>query len=234
MPRFYVANIVGVTCTLPPEESRHCIKVLRMKAGDTLELTDGQGNLFKAAIEEASANNCRLALLESHKEPPPGWELHIAVAPTKNIARIEWLVEKLTETGLSAFIPFTADHSERRIIKTDRLKKICIEAMKQSGRLYQPAVNELISFREVLDSYKDFNGQKFILHCNGAELATLHKSYIKGRNVLVLIGPEGDFSAAEVTKAVSQGFIPATLGAVRYRTETAALLAACTLHVLNQ
>lgn len=233
MHRFYIPNRIENPCTLGAEESWHCVKVLRLEQGDEIELTDGHGSLFKAVIEEALPKACLLKITESRKEPPPGWELHIAVAPTKNMARMEWLVEKLTEIGITEFIPFIGTHSERKVIKTDRLKKICAEAMKQSGRTYLPVVKEAILFSEMLKDAADFKGQKFILHCTAGESDTFRNKYEKGQNPLVLVGPEGDFSQAEIREATEQGFVPISLGAVRYRTETAALVAACTLQVLN-
>lgn len=233
MQRFYIPYVIENPCKLGPEESWHCIKVLRLKAGDHIELTDGQGSLFKAEIEDASPKACILKILEDHKEPAPKWELHIAIAPTKNIARIEWLIEKLTEIGVTEFIPFTAHHSERKVLKTDRLKKITIEAMKQSGRTFLPFTREMVSYPEMLKSTKDFKGQKFILHCIEKERGTFSELYKKGGNALVLIGPEGDFTNIETEEAIGNGFIPITLGAHRLRTETAALVAACTLHALN-
>ncbi len=233
MYRFYIPFVVENPCKLGPEESWHCVKVLRLKAGDHIELSDGKGGLYKAAITEASPKGCLLSILEEQKEPAANWDLHIAIAPTKNIARIEWLLEKLTEIGITSFNPFISHHSERKILKTDRLLKIAIEAMKQSERTYLPEVKELVPYVDMLKSFKDFKGKKFILHCMDKEVSTLQESYRKGEHALLLIGPEGDFHNTEVERAIGEGFVPITLGNVRYRTETAALVAACTLHTLN-
>lgn len=234
MHRFYIPYLIEDPCTLGKEESWHCVKVLRLQAGNHIELSDGNGCLFKAEITEASPKACVLKILEQHKEPASKWELYVAIAPTKNIARIEWLVEKLTEIGVTEFIPFISHHSERKILKTDRLKKIAIEAMKQSNRAYLPIIHELIPYREMLKSFKDFKGQKFILHCLEKERNTFSESYKKGETALLLIGPEGDFSNLETEEAIGNGFIPITLGKHRLRTETAALVAACTLHAFNE
>jgi len=230
MQRFYIPYVIENPCKLGAEESWHCVKVLRLKAGDHIELSDGHGSLYKAEIQEASPKACILNILEQHKETAAKWELHVAIAPTKNLARMEWLVEKLTEIGVTEIIPFAAHHSERKVLKTDRLKKITIEAMKQSGRTYLPFVRELVSYSEMIKTLKDFKGDKFILHCMDKELSTFQQSYKKGNNALVLIGPEGDFNNMEAQEAIGHGFVPITLGTVRYRTETAALVAACTLH----
>jgi 16S rRNA (uracil1498-N3)-methyltransferase len=233
MQRFYIPCVIDNPCKLGPEESWHCIKVLRLKAGDHIELTDGHGSLFKAEIEDASPKACILKILKQHKETAPNWELHVAIAPTKNLARMEWLIEKLTEIGITEFIPFVSHHSERKVLKTDRLKKITIEAMKQSGRTFLPFTREIVSYIEMLKSTKDFAGQKFILHCIDKDLNTFCQSYTKGQNALILIGPEGDFTNMEAQEAIGHGFVPITLGNVRYRTETAALVAACNLHAMN-
>src|ERR1700756_3738282 len=129
MQRFYIPYVIDNPCKLGPEESWHCIKVLRLKAGDHIELTDGHGSLFKAEIEDASPKACILKILEQHKEHAPKWKLHIAIAPTKNLARMEWLIEKLTEIGITEFIPVITQRSERKILKTERLNKIVMEAM---------------------------------------------------------------------------------------------------------
>ena len=240
MQRFYIPYVIDNPCKLGPEESWHCIKVLRLKTGEHIELTDGHGSLFKAEIEDASPKACVLKILEQRKEPASAWELHVAIAPTKNLARMEWLIEKLTEIGITEFIPFVSHHSERKVLKTDRLKKITIEAMKQSGRTYLPFTREITSYAEMLKSTKDFAGQKFIMHCirpphpgGGLEGVAFQQSYTKGQNALILIGPEGDFTNMEAQEAIGHGFVPITLGNVRYRTETAALVAACTLHAMN-
>src|SRR6185312_6027984 len=184
-------------------------------------------SMYKAEVEEPSPKACVLKIIEQHKEIAPTWSISLAIAPTKNIARIEWLLEKLTEIGIAEFLPFISHHSERRVLKTDRLTKIAVEAMKQSGRTYLPKIDELVSYKELLNASKVFQGQKFILHCIEKDKETFHKTYKKGENALILIGPEGDFNNNEVEDAIGHGFIPITLGDVRYRTETAALVAAC-------
>lgn len=232
MHLFYVPEIHGEDCTLDAEESHHCVKVLRLQAGEHIQLTDGKGSLYKAEIVSANAKACGLKIIEKDTEPAPAWQLHVAIAPTKNIARMEWLIEKLTEIGIASFIPIITQRSERKILKTDRLKKIVVEAMKQSGRRYLPEVQELWNYNDLLA--KEFNGQKFILHCIEKDKSTFKEVYTKGGNALILVGPEGDFHNIEVEQAIGSGFIPITLGNVRYRTETAALVAACTIHTLNE
>ncbi len=234
MHRFYIPEIIGDTCVLGEEESRHCVKVLRLKENDVVEVTDGKGNLFKAIIENANPKACSLRITEHHKEALPAWELIIAVAPTKNIARIEWLIEKLTEIGFSKFIPIECQTSERRILKTDRLTRIALEAMKQSGRVYLPPIEELISFGKLVNMYSSFTGQKFIPHCGDGPKLSLSSVYKKGESALVLIGPEGDFTKEEIELARQNGFIPVSLNEKILRIETAALTVAISLKTLNQ
>lgn len=234
MHRFYISEVSGDTCKLSEEESKHCIRVLRLEQNDMVEITDGRGNLFKAIIENANPKACVLRITEHHKEPFPSWELLVAVAPTKNMARMEWLMEKLTEIGFTKLIPVECHNSERVVLKTERLKKIALEAMKQSGRVYLPQVEELTSFKNLIDKYHSFAGQKFIPHCNDSERKTISSAYKKGGSAMVLIGPEGDFTEEEVKLAINAGFIPVTLNENTLRTETAALMAAVALKMINE
>jgi 16S rRNA (uracil1498-N3)-methyltransferase len=231
--RFYIPEVSGDTCKLSEEESKHCIRVLRLKENDTVDITDGKGHLFKAVIENANPKACLLRITAQHTETLPSWELLIAVAPTKNNVRMEWLVEKLTEIGFTKLIPIECHTSERTVLKTERLKKIAAEAMKQSGRVYLPQIDELLPFEKMLLNYISFTGQKFIPHCNNSDRKTLSSAYKKGENALVLIGPEGDFTKEEIQLAMDNGFIPVTLNEKTLRTETAALTAAIALKVLN-
>jgi 16S rRNA (uracil1498-N3)-methyltransferase len=231
--RFYIPSISGDTCKLSEEESKHCIRVLRLAQNDTVEITDGKGNRFNAVIEDAHPKACVLRITEYHKEIAVAWELTIAVAPTKNIARMEWLVEKLTEIGFTKLIPIECHTSERTVLKTERLKKIAIEAMKQSGRVYLPEIEELTSFEDLINKSNLFKGAKFIPHCNNSDRRTLSSMYKRGENALLLIGPEGDFTKEEIQLALENGFIPLNLNEHTLRTETAALVAAIAVKTLN-
>lgn len=233
MHRFYIPEINGDTCVLSEEESKHCIRVLRLLQNDVIEITDGKGSRFKAVIENANPKACLVRITEHQKDAPPPWELILAIAPTKNMARMEWLIEKLTEIGFTKLIPIECHNSERTVLKTERLKKIALEALKQSGRVYLPEIEELITFKGLLNTYQAFAGQKFIPHCNNTERQTFSSIYKKGQNALVLIGPEGDFTAEEVELAIKQGYIPVTLSENTLRSETAALVAAISLKTLN-
>ncbi len=218
--------------TLSEVESSH-IKVMRLKPGDRVRLTDGVGNFANAVIEDAHPKKSTVSLLEVVAEPKKDYQLTIAVAPTKNIARYEWFIEKATEIGIDRIIPLYCDHSERERLRTDRLEKVTIAAMKQSLKAWLPEIQEPISF-DALMKQPDLPEDLFIAWI--ADAVTLHlKDVLKpGRNVLVLIGPEGDFSATEVAKAKERGFMPVSLGKSRLRTETAALAACMIVNLTNE
>jgi 16S rRNA (uracil1498-N3)-methyltransferase len=218
---------------LPEEESRHCIKVLRMREGDRLTITDGKGFLYDCILVEAHPKHCRVSIeTENFRDKSWNFNLHIAFAPTKNMERNEWFVEKATEIGVDKITPLLCRFSERKEIKSERLSKIMVSAMKQSLQTVLPRLNEMIPFQEFISM--PFSGRKFIAHCYPIEKERLTRTYSKGEDALLLIGPEGDFSEEEVQKAIEMGFEPISLGENRLRTETACLVACHTVHVLNQ
>ena len=225
MQLFYAPEITTPLYTLPEEESGHCVRVLRLKEGDSLHITDGRGTLYRAEVEDAHPKRCTIRIVEEH----PEWEkrpygLSVAVAPTKNIDRIEWFVEKATECGIDRIVPILCDHSERKVVKEERLVKIAASAMKQSLKAYLPQIEPLTPIRQLLS--EPFEGVKLIAHCEeDMERVFLGDVVKKGDNVLVLIGPEGDFSKEEIEAARKAGFREVTLGNARLRTETAALAA---------
>jgi 16S rRNA (uracil1498-N3)-methyltransferase len=229
---FYAPDIL--TCSeLPEIESQHCIRVLRKQTGDAIAITDGKGSLYKAVIAEAHPKHCKVDIVESKTEVLP-WKnrIEIAVAPTKNPDRMEWFVEKAVETGIDKISLLRTRYSERKEMKTDRLHKILISAMKQSLKATLPELQETIDFNEFIK--QKFEGRKFIAHCRPEEKPLLSRQYHKGENVLILIGPEGDFCPEEISAATESGFQPVSLGESRLRTETAALAACQTIHILNQ
>ncbi|MDR2919807.1 MAG: 16S rRNA (uracil(1498)-N(3))-methyltransferase [Tannerella sp.] len=229
---FYAPDIEQDT-TLPEEESGHAIRVLRLKEGDEIILTNGKGSFFRANIIAAHQKRCKLELLESwQQEELWPFYLHIAIAPTKNMDRMEWFVEKATEIGIDAITCLNCRFSERREIKTARLEKILISAMKQSQKASLPLLTGMTGFTEFVKL--PFAGRKFIAHCEEQEKLLLSKTYHPGERVLILIGPEGDFSPDEIKLALQNGFEPISLGKSRLRTETAALAACQTIHVLNE
>lgn len=221
--------------TLSEDESKHCIRVLRMKEGDVIRLIDGQGSFYDAAITDANPKHCVVTIQRvSPDEGKRNYYVHIAVAPTKNTDRLEWFLEKSTEIGIDEISPVECEHSERAVVKADRLNRVITAAMKQSIKAYHPRLNELKKFKELIASSAGFTGQKFIAHCRDGEKQPLKTAYRKGSDALVLIGPEGDFSADEVKIANENGFIAVSLGTSRLRTETAAVVACHTINLLNE
>ena len=234
MQLFYAPDIVPPHHILTEEESRHCVRVLRMQRGDTLTLTDGRGTLYTARIVEADARRCAVEVVSQQDEfEKMPYRLTMAVAPTKNIDRYEWFLEKATEVGVSEIYPLECDHSERRIIKPEREQKVITSAVKQSLKAYHPVLHDMTPVRQVITM--PFDGRRFIAHC---DRSTGERPYMgdilkKGENALILIGPEGDFSPEEITFALANGFEQITLGYQRFRTETAAVAATVMVSMLN-
>lgn len=219
---------------LNEEESLHCVKVLRLSQGGTIQVIDGIGTLYDARIVVPSPKRVEVEILAAH--PNFGshpYELHMAVAPTKNIDRFEWFVEKAVEIGVDSITPLLCRYSERKVIKLERLEKIAISAAKQSLKGKVPVIHSLTSIDQFLSEAPE--GQRFIAHCHeDGERLLLSKQIQPGSVCSVLIGPEGDFSEEEVAKAMKTGFIPVSLGNSRLRTETAAVVATHTVAVLNE
>ena len=232
MALFYAPDILS-TLKLDEEESNHAIKVLRMKAGDSLQIVDGKGGYYEARISDPNHKRCGVEIVESFSEfETRPYHLHIAIAPTKNIERLEWFVEKATEIGIDEITPIICEHSERKIVKKDRLDKIAVSAMKQSKKAYLPVVNEPVSMLSFVSNSNET--QKFIAHCmSDSERTDLSSSYKPGSDVVVLIGPEGDFSPAELKESLKYGFEPVLMGQSRLRTETAGVVAVHTVVLLN-
>jgi 16S rRNA (uracil1498-N3)-methyltransferase len=218
---------------LSEDESKHCVRVLRMGEGDPLVVTDGNGNIFHARIQFANPKRCIIELyaVEKGYDHWP-YHLHIAVAPTKQNERMEWFLEKATEVGVDEISLYHCFHSERRKVNTDRWSKIMVSAMKQSMKSRLPKLNDIRPFEHFVK--QAFDGQKFIAWIDESVVEQLVNVYTPGSNCLVLIGPEGDFSEAEVEMAKLSGFLPISLGKSRLRTETAALTACQTVQLLNQ
>lgn len=228
---FYAPDI-QTTSQLPEDESQHCVRVLRLKEGDKIEITDGKGNFFKATISVAHAKHCLVDINETTPQTPL-WKgyIHIAMAPTKNMDRNEWFAEKATEIGFDELTFLNCRYSERKIIKNERIEKILISGIKQSLKARKPKLNEMINFETFIK--QPFDGQKFIAHCYDTDKKILKEIINPDQNALILIGPEGDFSEEEVAKAVEQGFQPITISNSRLRTETAALVACHTLNLYH-
>lgn len=218
----FIADVTGNLAVLTSEESWHCAKVLRRKAGDQIRLIDGKGNFYEGTLEIVSEKQCRVAITRGPEpQPKRNYYLHLAIAPTKQIDRIEWMIEKAVEIGVDEISFVSCKNSERTIVKTERINKVVESAVKQSLQAFIPKVNELVSF-------KDFLGrctaeQKLIAHCIDSEKREIRQVDFKNRTTCVLVGPEGDFAAGEVELAAKSGFIPVSLGQTRLRSETAGL-----------
>ncbi len=231
MHLFYCPDITEGNYTLNEDESKHCIRVLRLKIGDVIYLTDGTGNLHKTELIDDHLKRCTVKILEIQKEyGKRTFSFHLAVAPTKNISRYEWFLEKATEIGIDQITPIICEHSERKEVKIARLERIILAALKQSLKAYLPKLSEPSKFIQFINM--PFDGQKFIAYCEG-EPKLLKHLYTANANALILIGPEGDFSPEEVEQAITAGFIPVSLGNNRLRTETAAVAACHTINLLN-
>ncbi len=230
---FYTPDIFSDTYILNEEESKHCIKVLRLQTGDMVQLVDGRGGFYEALVEDPHPKRTRIKIVNVQKEfGKRNHNLHIAIAPTKNIDRIEWFLEKATEIGIDEVTLLICDRSERKEVKTDRLNKVITSAVKQSIKAYHPKLNEPQRFKDFI--LKDTGGQKFIAHCIESEKTVLKDQIKLNSHYLVLIGPEGDFSPSEVEAALDLNFLPISLGNSRLRTETAALEACFEINFLNR
>ena len=233
MKLFYTPEIDNEkTFTLSENESKHAIRVLRLKKHDTINLINGKGSFYEAIISDDNPKKCEVIITSIQKEILNKPILHIAIAPTKNNDRTEWFIEKCTEIGITKITPTLCSNSERKKIKQERFEKTAISAMKQSLKATLPIVNDLTNFKELINS--PFNGGKYIAHCYKNEQKHFKDIYQKGENALILIGPEGDFSEEEVTLAKSNGYEPITFGESRLRTETAGIVACTTFNLINE
>ena len=231
---FYSHTIHNDQAILSEEESRHCVKVLRLKKGDEVNFTDGQGNLYQAHIEEANPKKCVLSIQKTLEQVSRSiHHIHIAIAPTKNIDRIEWFIEKAVEFGVQEISFIQCDRSERKQIKLPRIERIALSAMKQSLKFYLPKIHEMTGFREFLKEIIG-NEQLFVAHLNEGERLFLKEEAVKNQQYCVLIGPEGDFTPQEVTQAIEAGFKAVSLGQSRLRTETAGIAACHILNIINE
>lgn len=235
MHLFYTPDIVSnqTEYTLSEEESKHCVRVLRLKEGSEVSLIDGIGHLYQGRVNEAHPKRTRIKILSVMAEyGKRNHYLHIAIAPTKNIDRLAWFIEKATEIGVDEISPIICEHSERKEIKTERLQKVITAAVKQSLTAYHPKLNEAIKLNEFLQ--RTDLGQGFIAHCLEGEKEYLKNLVVPNQHVCVLIGPEGDFSSYEIDSCLAKGIRPISLGHTRLRTETAGLYACLEVNLLNR
>ena len=233
MIQFYAPDI-AINPILPESDSQHCVRVLRMKEGDTLEVIDGKGHRYTCRLIEAHAKRAHVEIIEK-QDVPLSWQnnITIAVAPTKHLDRMEWMVEKLTEIGVNRITPLLCRYSERKELKIERLEKIAISAMKQSLKTVLPIIDVMTPIKDVIT--KQMYDQRFIAYCDTSiPRKLLSAEYRANKDTLILIGPEGDFSTEEINLALNSGYKPISLGDNRLRTETAAIVACDTCHIINQ
>ena len=232
MHLFFTPDITSDSYTLDQHESKHCVRVLRLTEGDKVTLIDGVGGWYECAIADANPKACKVRVDTKIADfNKPGFNLHIAIAPTKNTDRIEWFLEKATEIGVTEITPLLCRFSERKVIKPERLERIIVSAMKQSQKAYLPKLHALTPFADFVSDHN--NNNKFIAHCYQQDKRSLKSEYMGG-NVTILIGPEGDFSEEEVALAIQKGYVPVSLGDSRLRTETAGVVACHTVNLFNQ
>ncbi|MEG0796876.1 MAG: 16S rRNA (uracil(1498)-N(3))-methyltransferase [Odoribacter sp.] len=233
MHLFYTPDIQGDDYTLDADESKHCVRVLRLAAGEPVALVDGVGNWYDGVIDRADVKGCRVKMTKKTEAcGRRSFHLHLAVAPTKNMDRVEWMLEKCTEMGIDEITMLNTAHSERKVVKEERLEKVLVAAMKQSLKAYLPRLNPMADFKAFVTSCRETH--KLIAHCHEGEKKRLDEVYTPGEDVVVLIGPEGDFSAEEVAWAEKAGFVAITLGNSRLRTETAGLVACHSVDFMNK
>lgn len=233
MQLFYFNTIRDNTIVFDATESRHIVRVLRYKKDDLIYATDGLGFIYQARINDTDPDECT-AIIKQKKEGQDrrNYSIHIAIAPTKNQDRLEWFVEKSVELGIDSITPIVCEHSERRKIRSDRLYKIMLSAMKQSHKTKLTNIYELMSFNEFVQA--GYNSRKYIAHLSESFGTVNLKSTCKaGEDTIIIIGPEGDFSEAEINTALKNNFTPVTLGQSRLRTETAGVTACCLVHFIN-
>jgi 16S rRNA (uracil1498-N3)-methyltransferase len=234
MQIFYVPDIKGSLCVMDPNESKHCIRVLRMVKGDNLTIVDGKGSLYEGIISDPDPAGCQVKITSVTMDfEKRSYRLNIAISPIKNPERFEWFVEKSVEIGIDEITPLICRNTEKPGIKRDRINNIIVSAMKQSVKAFRPVLNESFAFNDFIKS--DNPGIRMIAHCNPAiKRYNMDQIYVKGRDALILIGPEGDFSEEEINLAIDNGFKPIDLGSSRLRTETAGIAACHSVYFLNQ
>lgn len=231
MNRFYDINASEGLGTLSDEESRHCTLILRNKVGDEIIVMNGRGGVFRCLLTNVSKGKCDYKVIESEISDPKDFKIHLMIAPTKNMDRMEWLIEKLSEIGVDKVSFIATHHSERRKLRNDRLEKKAISAMKQSGNPYLLKVRDLTFFSDVVDN--ELSESKVIAHVS-KEHQHIGNIMQPKKDTAILIGPEGDFTPEEMKLALGKGFEPISLGTNTLRTETAGFVACCHVNFINR
>jgi 16S rRNA (uracil1498-N3)-methyltransferase len=234
MQIFFAPDIAGDVYTLDENESKHCIRVLRMTTGSRVRLIDGKGSLYEAVITSPDPRRCSLSITGVIKNfETRDYRLHIAISPLKNYERFEWFIEKSVEIGVDEITPLLCDNTEKPGIKRERISNLIISAMKQSLKSTLTTLNEPILFSDFVKGNPA--GRRMIAHCSkDSSRSKIGDVCRKGDDVIILIGPEGDFSLNEIKEAVDAGFIPVHMGKSRLRSETAGIAACCTIYFINQ
>ena len=232
MQLFYCPEIKDGALWLNPEESRHCAKVLRKQIGDEIDITDGKGTFYKGILESVDPKKCAFQLSERTSVSPENYRIHLAIAPTKNTDRIEWFVEKCVEIGIDEITFLKTKHSERKVLKLDRVEKKAISAMKQSVRAFLPKINELCALDDLFQNRHE--DQLFVSHLENESTPHLQELATPSHSYLVIVGPEGGFANEELSMISKKGIKAAKLGNYRLRTETAGVAACTILNALNQ
>jgi 16S rRNA (uracil1498-N3)-methyltransferase len=234
MQIFYTPDLTGDTYTLDENESKHCVKVLRMTKGSGVRLADGKGNMYEGFISDPDVKKCIISVTGVIKDfEKRNYRLHIAISPLKNPDRLEWFIEKSVEIGIDEITPVICRNTEKPGIKQERINNLIISAMKQSLKATRTVLNDLCLFNDFI--YRDFKGIRMIAHCNDSiERIKISEAYAKNENALILIGPEGDFSEEEIKAASATGFSSVHLGQSRLRTETAGVAACHSIYFINQ
>lgn len=238
MEIFWTEDIAGGICRLGEEESAHCVRVLRHRAGDRINIIDGHGTMYECTLVADSPKGAEARIEQAHQNwGGHPYDLTMAVCPTKNIDRYEWFAEKATEFGVDRIVPVIGEHSERKILKPERMNRILLSATKQSLKASIPELSNTISVREFIESTAEKDALKLIAYCfeDGQERTSIREVLEKNdaKNVIVLIGPEGDFSREEADAAVAAGYVPVHIGESRLRTETAALASVSMVYYRN-
>ncbi len=238
MEIFWTEDIAGGICRLGEEESAHCVRVLRHRAGDRINIIDGHGTMYECTLVADSPKGAEARIEQAHQNwGGHPYDLTMAVCPTKNIDRYEWFAEKATEFGVDRIVPVIGEHSERKILKPERMNRILLSAAKQSLKASIPELSDTISVREFIESTAETETLKLIAYCfeDGQERTSIREVLEKNdaKEVIVLIGPEGDFSREEADAAVAAGYVPVHIGESRLRTETAALASVSMVYYRN-
>jgi 16S rRNA (uracil1498-N3)-methyltransferase len=232
MQIFYSGNIVGETAFFSREESGHCLRVLRMRKGDFLSFTDGLGNIYEGVITDDNPLTMAAVIRSVTHAGHRLYRLHVAISPVKNDDRFEWFIEKAVETGIDEITPLICSRTEKKRIRRERLEGLILSAMKQSVKSYLPRLNDPVSFSEFINASQP--GKRLIACCDpGIKRVMITSAFNPRDEVTILIGPEGDFTHEEISLAMQQDVIPVHLGPSRLRTETAGVLACCSVYLAN-